>query len=186
MSEAQSMPDAQEQESDELTSPGTPHAVWCLNLSLGAGDGSDQMLAALRAPRYQLRRRGIAFAASPRHADIVFISGVLTHHTLEPVQRILAQVPEPHALVAIGDGALKGGVFADSPQVIANASDRLGANVEIGGDPPTPLQILEAIEAAVRLLDGEEEEEDEETANEVTEDGADEAAGDEEEAEEVP
>ncbi len=166
-----------------LAPPTRHHAVWCLPLNMGSCNGCDQQMLALLAPRYELGRRGISFATSPRHADIVLLTGTLTLRSLEPVRRVLAQVPDPHALIAIGDCALNGGVFAGSPQIVPNAATELGVNIEISGNPPTPTQILLAIEEAARLLDEAEaadEEVEDEAESEDTEEG-DEADVDEEE-----
>jgi membrane-bound hydrogenase subunit mbhJ len=184
---------AAETEAFVLPPPARHHAVWIMSLNMGSCSGCDQQIQAMLAPRYQLSRRGITFATSPRHADVILLTGTLTRRSLEPVKRILAQVPDPHALIAVGDCALHGGVFADSPEIIANAADALAVNVEIAGNPPTPAQIVLAIEEAARLLDSaeagetaEEAEAEEETTpeDEETEDFEDEDAGDEEELEE--
>ena len=142
-----------EPEEDALPAPARQHGVWIVSLNIGSCNGCDQMIQALLAPRYQLARRGITYATSPRHADIILLAGALTQRTLEPVQRVIAQVPDPHAIIAVGDCVLNGSVFAGSPEIIPNAADLLGVNVEIAGNPPTPVQILQAIEEAARLLD---------------------------------
>ena len=142
-----------EPEEDALPAPSRQHAVWIISLNIGSCNGCDQQIQALLAPRYQLARRGITYATSPRHADIILLAGALTQRTLEPVRRVIAQVPDPHAIIAVGDCVLNGSVFAGSPHIIPNAADLLGVNVEIAGNPPTPTQILRAIEEAARLLD---------------------------------
>ena len=142
-----------EPEEDTLPAPSRQHAVWIISLNIGSCNGCDQQIQALLAPRYQLARRGITYATSPRHADIILLAGALTQRTLEPVRRVITQVPDPHAIIAVGDCVLNGSVFAGSPHIIPNAADLLGVNVEIAGNPPTPTQILRAIEEAARLLD---------------------------------
>jgi membrane-bound hydrogenase subunit mbhJ len=142
-----------EPETSELPAPSRVHAVWCITLNMGSCNGCDQQIQALLAPRYRLARRGITFANSPRHADIILLTGVLTRRTLDPVRRVLAQVPDPHAVIAVGDCVIDGNVFAGSPDLIPDAADLLGVNVEIAGNPPTPAQIVRAIEAAAHLLD---------------------------------
>lgn len=149
-----------------LSPPTKRHSVWLFILPVGADDGSVQQIQALFAPRYQLAQRGISFVNSPRHANIILLTGTLTQRMLDPVRRLLAQVPDPHAVIAVGDGSLRGGLFATSPDVIPHAADELGVNVEIAGSPPSPTQILQAIEEAARLLElaeigGDDEDEDE-------------------------
>jgi membrane-bound hydrogenase subunit mbhJ len=148
--ETEAEPEAEE---EALPALSRHHAVWCMTLNIGSCNGCDQQIQALLAPRYQLARRGITFALSPRHADIILLTGVLTQRSLEPVRRVLAQVPDPHAVIAMGDCVIDGGVFAGSAAVLPDAADLLGVNVEIAGNPPTPAQILRAIEEAARLLD---------------------------------
>ncbi len=138
---------------DALDAPTGQHAAWVYTINMGGGNEGDQQVQALFAPRYQLARRGISFATSPRHANVVLLTGTLTRRALAAVQATLATVPDPRALVAIGDSALTGGVFADSAEVVANAAELLGVNIEVFGDPPTPVQIVRAIEEAARLLD---------------------------------
>jgi membrane-bound hydrogenase subunit mbhJ len=194
----------EEAEEEALSAPSRHHAVWCLTLNIGSCNGCDQQIQSLLAPRYQLARRGITFALSPRHADIILLTGVLTHRSLEPVRRVLAQVPDPHAIVAVGDCVIDGSVFAGSADVLPDAADLLGVNVEIAGNPPSPAQILRAIEEAARLLDAvdansaattEDEEESEDAATEMDDnaegeevaaedDGAEEAVAEEEDVEE--
>ena len=178
---------ADETEVFVLPPPARHHAVWIMSLNMGSCNGCDQQIMSMLAPRYQLSRRGITFATSPRHADIILLTGTLTRRSQEPVKRVLAQVPDPHALIAVGDCALHGGVFADSPEIIANAADSLSVNVEIAGNPPTPAQIVLAIEEAARLLDsaeaGETEEAAEDEAAESEED--EEMASEDEETEDV-
>ncbi len=157
--EETAVPDDEAAVEDEfaLPPPQQHHAVWIMSMNMGSCNGCDQQIQAMLAPRYQLGRRGITFAASPRHADIILLTGTLTRRSLEPVKRVLAQVPDPHALIAVGDCVLNGSVFADSPEIIANAADALAVNVEIAGNPPTPSQIVLAIEEAARLLDSADE-----------------------------
>ncbi len=173
-----------ETETFELPPPARHHAVWIMPLNMGSCNGCDQQIQAMLAPRYQLNQRGITFATSPRHADIILLTGTLTRRSQEPVKRILAQVPDPHALIAVGDCALHGGVFADSPEIIAHAADELAVNVEIAGNPPTPQQIVLAIEEAARLLDSAEAGEPEEAEEEETPEDEEEA-GEEGEFEET-
>ncbi len=162
-----------EPETEELPAISGQHAVWCMTLNMGSCNGCDQQIQALLAPRYQLARRGITYATSPRHADIILLTGALTQRSLEAVRRVIAQVPDPHAIIAVGDCVLNGSVFAGSPDIIPNAADLLGVNVEIAGNPPTPSQILRAVEEAARLLDAVDVHDDAEIAAEDTDDDED-------------
>jgi len=149
--------DTETNESELLAPPTTQHAVWVLPLNMGSCNGCDQQIMAMLAPRYELQRRGITLATSPRHADIILLTGTLTKRSLEAIQRVLAQVPDPHAVIAVGDCVLNGSVFRGSPELIPDAADLLGVNVEIAGNPPSPSEIILAIEEAAQLLDSAEE-----------------------------
>jgi Ni,Fe-hydrogenase III small subunit len=107
-----------------------------------------------------MRAQGISLARSPHHADLVLITGALSEAAREPLQRVLAGVPQPRALVAVGDCAIDGCVFRGSPSLSTSAAETLDVNVEIAGCPPSPQAILDAITEAAQLLYREEEGED--------------------------
>ncbi|HEY7982703.1 MAG TPA: hypothetical protein VID73_00960 [Ktedonobacterales bacterium] len=113
-----------------------------------------QQIYALLAERYaaDLRAHGVSFARSPRHADIVLITGALSAAAREPVRQLLAGVPQPRALIAVGNCAIGGCVFRGSPHLVPDGAEQLDVNVEIGGCPPAPQAILEAIVEASQLL----------------------------------
>jgi Ni,Fe-hydrogenase III small subunit len=129
-------------------------SVWVLLMESGGCGACVQQIYALLGPRYaeQLSARGIALALSPRHADIVLIAGPLSQAAREPVARLLTSVPQPRALVAVGDCAIDGCVFRGSSALVPSAAEALDVNIEIGGCPPTPTAILEAIEKATQVL----------------------------------
>jgi Ni,Fe-hydrogenase III small subunit len=132
-------------------------SLWVLPLAVGACGASVQSIYALQAPRYAsaLRRHNISFARSPRHADVVLVAGALTQGARERVQRLLAGIPRPRAIIAVGNCAIDGCIFGGSERLVASAAEIIGANVEIAGCPPAPEQILSSIVTARRLLTGE-------------------------------
>lgn len=159
----------------ETTRQRRSRAVWVLPLDSSGCGACTQQIYALLGPRYaaQLRARGISLARSPHHADIVLITGALAEAAREPLQRVLAGVPQPRALVAVGNCAIDGCVFRGSPHLLADGAERLDVNVEIAGCPPTPQSILEAITEAAQLLSSESD------ADELEEDAEDVEAQDE-------
>ncbi len=148
------------------------HSVWLFPLNSASCNGCDQEIQALRAARYALEEGGIAFAASPRHADILLLTGILTPRSRPAAWRVLEQLAEPRAVIAVGDCPINGSVFR-AGQDAAPAGEPFPIDVELPGCPPSPTLILEAIEAAVNLLDGEGEsaaaEEEPEAADEEQE-----------------
>jgi Ni,Fe-hydrogenase III small subunit len=164
------------------------HSVWLFSLNSGSCNGCEQEIGALHAARYALEARGIAIASSPRHADILLLTGIMTPRSRAAARRVWEQLAEPRALVAVGDCPLTGSAFRGS-ESFTPAAAMLPVDVELPGCPPSPALILEAIEAATRLLDGEAagepeaeeaEGEEAETASEREQEG-EASAGDEDE-----
>ncbi len=131
-------------------------ALWVLPIETGGCGACAQSIAALRSPGFApaLGAEGIAFASSPRHADVLLISGPLSAVAREAVRRVVEAAPLPRALVAVGDCAIDGCVFAGSPGISNSLAEDLDVNVEIAGCPPSPDAILAAIGEAARLLAG--------------------------------
>ena len=131
-------------------------ALWVLPIETGGCGACAQSIAALRSPGFApaLGAEGIAFASSPRHADVLLIAGPLSAAARDAVRRVVEAVPLPRALVAVGDCAIDGCVFAGSPYIAASVAEDLDVNVEIAGCPPSPDAILAAIGEAARLLAG--------------------------------
>lgn len=165
--------------------PSRPTAVWVVPLDSGGCGACVQQIHALLGPRYadELRARGIGLALSPRHADVVLIAGPLSRAAREPVTRLLEGVPQPRALVAVGDCAINGCVFRGSPTLAKSAAEELDVNVEIAGCPPTPEAILEAIGEASQILAAASADEHDDPAD--AEDAADDADADDDEDEVV-
>jgi Ni,Fe-hydrogenase III small subunit len=127
-----------------------------------------QSILALQSSRYAkaLHAARVSFAQTPRHADVLLISGPLTKAAREGIGAVVAATPQQRALIAVGDCAINGCAFADSPTYDGSAATAFDVHVEIEGCPPAPLAILDAIGAAQELLAQAEEEgviEDEDT-----------------------
>jgi Ni,Fe-hydrogenase III small subunit len=134
-------------------------AVLVASVHVGGCSACAQSVAALGAPRYagRLREAGIAIVAAPRQADVLLLCGILNERSREAAQALVDETPRPRALVAVGDCAVNGCVFAGSPALTKlPLAAELAVNIEIGGCPPTPEVILDAIVEAQRLLAGEE------------------------------
>lgn len=130
------------------------HSVWLFPLNGASCNGCNQEIQALHATRYALEEGGIIFATSPRHADILLLTGVRTPRNQDAAWRVLEQLAEPRAIIAVGDCPINGSVFRQGEDTTF-AWERFPIDVELPGCPPSPTLILEAIEAAVNLLDGE-------------------------------
>ena len=135
------------------------HSVWLFPLNSGSCNGCEQEIQALHAARYALEAGGIALASSPRHADILLLTGIMTPRNQAAARRVWEQLAEPRAIVAVGDCPINGSVFR-SQHSPTPAGEMLPIDVELPGCPPSPTLILEAIEAAIKLLDEEDSGED--------------------------
>jgi Ni,Fe-hydrogenase III small subunit len=129
-------------------------AVAIFAVDSGGCGACAQSILALQASRYAkaLHSAGVTFAQSPRHADVILISGPLTNAARESIERVIDATPQQRALIAVGDCAIDGCVFAGSPELSESAATAFDVHVEIEGCPPAPLAILDAIGAARELL----------------------------------
>ena len=115
----------------------------------GSCNGCEREIAMLDSVVYDLQRFGLQFVASPRHADVLLVSGPVTRNMEEAVLRCWAATPEPKWVVAVGDCAIDGGVFKGSPAILGGVEAALPVDLVIRGCPPTPAQILDGLRALV-------------------------------------
>jgi len=120
----------------------------------GSCNGCELEVNALSNPYYNLEGLGIRLAASPRHADMLLVTGPVTKNMEEPLRIAYAAMPEPKLVVALGDCARDGGIFGASYATCGGASKVVPVDVVVPGCPPPPLAILEGILAAVRTQGG--------------------------------
>jgi Ni,Fe-hydrogenase III small subunit len=101
-------------------------------------------------PYYNLEGKGIKFVASPRHADMLLVSGPVTKNMENALLRAYECTPDPKLVVAIGDCGCDAGVFGKSYASCGSVSDVVPVDVRVPGCPPTPLAMMQGILAAVR------------------------------------
>src|SRR5512134_3862214 len=105
----------------------------------GSCNGCELEIHALNNPFYDLERYGFRFVASPRHADVLLVTGPVTKNMREALERTYAATPEPKWVVAVGDCAVDGGLFAGSYAVVGGVSAVVRVDLHIKGCPPPPL-----------------------------------------------
>ena len=127
---------------------------WLYHVNSGACNGCDIELIACLTPRYDVEQLGICLQGSPRHADILVISGPVTRNSLEALQTVCAQVLEPKVVVALGSCPASCNVFAGSPVVVGPLERYIPVDVYVPGCPPRPDAIIEGIARAVAILAG--------------------------------
>ena len=111
----------------------------------GSCNGCELEIHALNNAFYDLERFGIRFVASPRHADVLLVTGPVTRNMEEALRRTWEATPGPKWLVAAGDCAFDGGLFAGSYAVVGGVSAVIPVDLHIRGCPPTPLQLLRGL-----------------------------------------
>jgi Ni,Fe-hydrogenase III small subunit len=118
-----------------------------MHLDAGSCGGCEIELRALRNVVHDLERFGLHFAASPRHADVLLVTGPLTRNLMSALDQAWAAMPEPKFVVAVGDCAVDGGVFKGSYAVTGGVGTALPVDLLISGCPPTPERILAGLRA---------------------------------------
>jgi Ni,Fe-hydrogenase III small subunit len=116
----------------------------------GSCNGCELEIHALNNPVYDIERFGIRFVASPRHADVLLVTGPLSRNMREALERTYTATPSPKWVVAVGDCAVDGGAFAGSYACCAGIAEAVPVDLVIPGCPPTPAQLLDGLR---RLLE---------------------------------
>ena len=111
----------------------------------GSCNGCELEIHALGNPYYDLERFGLRFVASPRHADVLLVTGPVTKNMQEALQRTYAATPDPKFVVAVGDCACTGGIFADSYACVGAVSKVVPVDLRIAGCPPSPTALLQGL-----------------------------------------
>jgi Ni,Fe-hydrogenase III small subunit len=115
----------------------------------GSCNGCELEIHAINNPLYDVERFGLKFVASPRHADVLLVTGPVTHNMREALQRTYAATPAPKWVVALGDCAAHCGVFAGSYACAGAVKDVIPVDLHIPGCPPAPADILRGLLALV-------------------------------------
>jgi len=116
----------------------------------GSDNAAEIELANLSAPHYDVERFGISFVASPRHADILAVTGVVTHGMKEALIKTYEATPDPKFVIAVGDDACTGGMYNGTYAVIGPVDAVLPVDLKIPGNPPTPGTIIEGLLTLMR------------------------------------
>jgi Ni,Fe-hydrogenase III small subunit len=113
----------------------------------GSCNGCELEIHALANAFYDLERFGLRFVASPRHADVLLVTGPVTKNMREALERTYAATPDPKWVVAVGDCALDGGIFAESYACVGGVSAVIPVDLHIRGCPPSPTALLQGLVA---------------------------------------
>ncbi len=116
----------------------------------GSTNAEEIELTALTNAYYDIDRFGLSFVASPRHADMLFVTGPVTRNLEKALLATYEAAPHPCIVVAVGDGAIDGGIWQDSYAVVGGVDKVIPVHIRIPGSPPTPTEIMRGVLAALR------------------------------------
>jgi Ni,Fe-hydrogenase III small subunit len=128
---------------------GQPRSLAIRHVDAGSCNGCEHELTSVTNPFHDLQRHGLDIVASPRHADILLITGPITTRMSGPLNTAYQAMPEPRLVAALGDCALGCNILGDPTEIVGSADDMLPVDIRIPGCPPTPDAIAEHILAAL-------------------------------------
>jgi Ni,Fe-hydrogenase III small subunit len=121
------------------------------HVDAGSCNGCELEINSLNNPYYNLEGLGIRFVASPRHADMLLVTGPVSRHMETALKRTWDATPEPKLVVAIGDCGCTGGIFGESYASCGRVSNVIPVDVAVPGCPPTPFAIMQGILTAIAV-----------------------------------
>jgi Ni,Fe-hydrogenase III small subunit len=124
-------------------------ALCIREVDAGSCNGCELEIHALNNPLYNLEGLGVRFVASPRHADLLLVTGPVSKHMEVALRRTYEATPDPKLVVAVGDCGCTGGIFGESYASRGRVSNVIPVDVAVPGCPPRPIQILSGILTAL-------------------------------------
>src|SRR5450432_3180999 len=126
-------------------------ALCIRHIDAGSCNGCELEIHALNNPIYNIEGLGIKFVASPRHADMLLVTGPVSRHMETALRRTYDATPDPKLVVAVGDCGCSGGIFGESYASLGRVSNVIPVDVAIPGCPPPPIALLQGILAAITV-----------------------------------
>ena len=124
-------------------------ALCIRHIDAGSCNGCELEIHALNNPFYNLEGLGIRFVASPRHADLLLVTGPVSKHMEGALRRTYEATPDPKLVVTVGDCGCTGGIFGENYASLGRVSNVIPVNVAVPGCPPSPTRILQGILTAI-------------------------------------
>jgi len=121
-------------------------------LDTGSDNATEIELNNLSTPHYDVERFGVSFVASPRHADVLIVTGTMTYNMVIAAQKTYDAMPHPKFVIAVGDDACGTGIFNDSYAVLGGAEKLFSVDLKIPGNPPSPKEILKGLLALMEKI----------------------------------
>ena len=129
-------------------------ALWVYHLNTGSCNGCDIEIVAALTPRYDVERFGIKLVGSPRHADVLLMTGPVTRQMEARVRRVYAQTPNPKVVMVIGNCGVEGDVFYESYSLVGPIDQIIPVDVYVHRCPPRPEAIIDGVVKAWLKLEG--------------------------------
>jgi membrane-bound hydrogenase subunit mbhJ len=120
-------------------------SLWVFHLNTGSCNGCDIEIVAGLTPRYDLERFGIKLVGSPKHADVLLVTGPVTHKMADRVKRVYEQTPEPKVVIVVGTCGTSGGVFYNSYNLLGPVDKIIPVDVYVPGCPTRPEAIINGV-----------------------------------------
>ncbi len=128
-------------------------SLWVFHFNAGSCNGCDIEIVAAITPRYDPERFGVKLVGSPRHADVLLVTGPVTKQMEARLKRVYAQMPSPKVVMAIGTCAQSGGVFSDSYNLAGPVDQVIPVDVYVPGCAPRPEAIINGVVTAIAKLE---------------------------------
>jgi formate hydrogenlyase subunit 7 len=123
------------------------------HVDAGSCNGCESEIRLLTSPYYDVHRLGIFFTTSPRHADLLLVTGPITRAMVDPLQRTYEAMPDPRLVVAVGACACSGGIFGRSALTLGGLGQVLPIDAFIPGCPPSPLALIHGLLLALGRME---------------------------------
>lgn len=123
-------------------------ALWVYHLNTGSCNGCDIEILAVLTPRYDVERFGIRLVGTPRHADVLLVTGPVARKMVPRLKRIYEQTPDPKVVMVVGGCGIEGGVFYESYNLAGPIDQHIPVDIYVPGCPPRPEAIIEGVTKA--------------------------------------
>lgn len=120
-------------------------SLWVFHLNTGSCNGCDIEIVSLLTPRYDVERFGIKLVGSPKHADVLLVTGPVNRKMLPRLKLVYEQTPDPKAVIVVGTCGTSGGVFYDSYNIVGPVDKHIPVDVYVPGCPIRPEAIINGV-----------------------------------------